>query len=161
MLDQSTLRAGLRYEPGTGEFTRVRTTSSRAIAGARAGSKNGENYLQIMVAGKRYPASRLAWLWMTGSWPQCQIDHRNGNTLDNRWVNLRAATRSFNQQNLRGARRDNKSGLLGVRQDQYGGFRAEITLDGVRIYLGYFRSAETAHAAYLRAKRELHPGCTI
>lgn len=44
-------------------------------------------------------AHRLVWLYMTGKWPENQIDHDNGDATDNRWVNLDDVTRSKNGMN--------------------------------------------------------------
>jgi hypothetical protein len=101
---------------------------------------------------------------MTGAWPLFEIDHRNGIGTDNRWKNLRDGTRSFNIQNQRRARSDNKTGFLGVHRSgkkERKGFVAKIQLDGKQRYLGVFSTAEAAHAAYLAAKRRIHPGCVI
>jgi hypothetical protein len=97
---------------------------------------------------------------MTGRWPQFEIDHRNGIHDDNRWENLRDGTKSYNLQNQRKAHRNNKIGLLGVGKKR-DGFQARIHLNGKTRYLGSFPTPELAYAAYLEAKRELHPGCTI
>jgi len=40
-------------------------------------------------------------------------------------------------------------------------FSAEIRIDGRRHYLGRFDTKDAAHAAYISAKRRLHPGRTI
>jgi hypothetical protein len=68
---------------------------------------------------------------------------------------------SVNQQNHRVARVDNKCGLLGVSSS---GKRWQARIGhpgGKDAYLGLFDTPELAHAAYLEAKRRLHPGCTI
>ena len=76
------------------------------------------------------------------------VDHRNGNGLDNRRSNLRAATKGQNTRNA-GLRRDNSSGLKGVsRVTRSRTFRAYITIDGKRKWLGTYDSAEAAGSAY-------------
>jgi hypothetical protein len=58
-------------------------------------------------------AHRLVWALANGRMPEAQIDHINGDPLDNRPSNLRSVTRQENSKNL--ARRfDNKSGVSGV-----------------------------------------------
>jgi hypothetical protein len=103
---------------------------------------------------------RLAWFYTTGAWPKDQIDHIDGNKSNNRFANLREATPSQNTQNQRRAMRTNKLGILGVILAR-GKFRAQIWFDGKNKFLGYFATAEAAHAAYLAAKRKFHPTCTI
>jgi hypothetical protein len=85
-----------------------------------------------------------------------QIDHQNGNGLDNRRENLRIAT---NAQNLfnRGPQRNNSSGFKGVcfhKQAQK--WKAEIAFRGQRKHLGLFTTPEDAHAAYIAAATQLH-----
>lgn len=99
---------------------------------------------------------------MAGDWPAGNIDHVNGSRSDNRWSNLRVGSQALNAQNLRGPRRDNMIGLLGVSLDKRRGtYRAQIMVDGKSRHLGTFGDPQSAHQAYLKAKRTLHPGCTI
>jgi hypothetical protein len=83
------------------------------------------------------------------------VDHINGNGLDNRRVNLRAATRSQNAAN-RGPTRDNTSGFKGVTWNkQARKWRAKVKADGMWRHLGYHVTAEAAARAYDAAAREL------
>lgn len=150
----------LNYDPHTGEFTRRITTSRNAKAGDVAGGKNTDGYVVISVDGRAYYAHRLAWLYMRDEWPPALIDHENTDCGDNRWKNLRPATRRQNAQNLRGAHADNKVGILGVMPHR-GRWTAQIASGGKRIYLGMFDTPELAHAAYLDAKAKLHPHQTL
>ena len=74
---------------------------------------------------------------------------------DNRFANLRDGTGAENAQN-RKVRYDNISGLIGVSRIQRK-WQARIMILGCRLYLGRFKTPELAYAAYLAAKRELHP----
>ena len=107
-----------------------------------------------------YEEHRLVWLYHTERWPDEQIDHINGNPLDNRIENLRDVTRSVNMQNQRRATCKSKTGLLGVYPHRKK-FAAGITVDGKIQHLGVFANAHEGHAVYLAAKRALHEGCTI
>lgn len=85
-----------------------------------------------------------------------QGDHINHDTLDNRRENLRAATRSENQQN-KGKTRRNKTGLKGVNLHKRSGlFRASITVNSKSCHLGYRKTAEEAHLLYVEAARSAH-----
>lgn len=86
--------------------------------------------------------------------PTNEIDHINGVKDDNRFSNLREATRGQNTRNSK-TRKDSSVGLKGVSPDR-GKFRARITLNGVRIYLGTFATKEEAFEAVRAARRELH-----
>jgi hypothetical protein len=140
------MRLILSYNPETGEWIRL-TSKGMAKAGERAGRVAGGGYLQIGVAGRRYMAQRLAFLWMTGNWPEGDVDHANGIKLDNRWSNLRQCTRSLNVANSP-RRSDNLSGYKGVRLHQ-GSRKWQARIN--QISLGIFDTPEEAYAAYCAA----------
>lgn len=155
MLTQSRLKELLHYCPVTGVFTWI-VARQRARCGDAAGRINHDGYRQIGIDGKRYSTHRLAWLYMTGEWPERQIDHRNGVRDDNRWSNLREATNAENGQN-RGVRSNSTSGFMGVTwSKKLGMWQAQIGIAGRVKYLGYFTTQEDAHAAYLAAKAKHH-----
>ena len=161
-LDQKTLQRLLEYDPATGLFKWKRLSPFCRIVkvGDIAGGPDGHGYCRIRVLGHLYYAQRLAWLYMTGVWPRCEVDHRNTIRSDNRWENLREATDTLNSENRRRARKDSQVGLIGVNPRR-GGFQARIMASGTSMYLGDYPTAEAAHAAYVRAKRELHVGGTL
>ena len=83
------------------------------------------------------------------------VDHINGDGLDNRRANLRLATRSENMRNSRQSAA-NTSGFKGVcwnKRDQ--NWVAAITVEGRMRYLGAFGTPEAAHEAYLAAATRL------
>jgi hypothetical protein len=83
-----------------------------------------------------------------------EVDHRNGDKLDNRRSNLRFSTHSQNMANV-GQRSDNTSGFKGVYWNrQTGKFRARIKPRGKHIYLGAFDDAQEAARVYDRAARK-------
>jgi len=85
-----------------------------------------------------------------------EIDHRNGNTLDNRRCNLRHCTRAENQRN-RGAQKNNTSGYKGVSWYKgHNRWRVQIKHNGKKIHLGYFTCIVKAASAYDKAALELH-----
>jgi hypothetical protein len=97
MLTPTRLRKVLSYAPTTGIFRWKVSASSRASVGSIAGAKNGRGYHQIRIGGRPYSASRLAWLYMTGKWPNSEISYINGKPSDTRWANLREVTSSQNR----------------------------------------------------------------
>ena len=78
-----------------------------------------------------------------------EVDHIDGDPLNNHRVNLRLVTHSENQQNRRGPTRNNRSGFRGVVWHAYAGrYVARVTVQGKQICLGYFdRPADAARAA--------------
>lgn len=152
MLTVERLRAVLRYDPDTGEWERIKKgAGTRAKVGSRYGK--GRRYIRISVDGKRYLAHRLAWFYMTGEWPYPETDHRDRDSLNNRWRNLREATRSENGLN-RGKAKNNTSGAIGVRWSKHA--KQWVAHVG-RTYLGYFRSKEAAIEARAQALRSVAP----
>lgn len=85
-----------------------------------------------------------------------QVDHRDGNGLNNQRENLRACSLAENQRN-RGAYANNKSGFKGVSwHKQSGKWRASIGVNGKRKHIGLFDTPEAAHASYCLAAVEFH-----
>jgi hypothetical protein len=158
-LTAARLRELMHYDPATGVFT---SNTRRGIAdkGSPIRGMISNGYSRIGIAGIRYAAHRLAWLYVHGEWPKQDIDHINGDKLDNRISNLRDVSTRTNTENRRTAMSNNKSKLLGVRK-MGKKWAAHIGTNGRTRYLGSFLTPEEAHAAYLVAKRELHAGCTI
>lgn len=151
------LRTHLIYDPETGELTHRNTHASKPRVAHRKRPRK-----TVKVLGKTISAHRAAWAVHYGVLPTGEIDHINGDEADNRIANLRDVPKAMNQQNKRRPRMDNKVGLLGVSwHERAKKWRAQITVDGSRKYLGLFSTPEEAHEAYLTAKRELHPGNTI
>lgn len=160
-LTQNKLKELLHYDPGTGVFTWLIQASKNVHVGDLAGCLDRYNgYARICFCGVSYLAHRLAWLYMTGKWPEEGIDHRNGIRSDNRWENLREASGSLNQQNRRKANKNSTTGLIGVQRARKG-FAAQIWLAGKRRCIGIYPTPELAHKAYLKVKRDIHLGCTI
>lgn len=163
ILTAERLRELVSYDAESGVFTRIKTDRRNTrYLGPIPHNPCGNGYAYIGVEGKRYPAHRLAWLYVQGRWPDDDIDHINGNRTDNRLSNLRAVSREVNNQNRRKTRSNNKCGLMGVSWHTHSRcWRARIMIRGKEIPLGHFDSKEQAYAAYLDAKRSLHAGCTI
>jgi len=151
----------IQYDPASGELRWAK--SARGIRkGAVAGFVNAEGYRIIKLGRRAMAAHRLAWFLAHGVWPKF-IDHINGHRDDNRLVNLRSVDHGVNMQNKRSAMRNNVScGLLGVTWNkQHRRWQSKIMVDKVFHHVGYFKDPESAHAAYVAKKRQLHFGCTI
>jgi hypothetical protein len=142
------LREVLDYDPETGVFRWK--VSACGLAGQEAGSTNGLGYLRIRVDGKRYVASRLAWLYVHGRWPSDRIDHRDRQRARNPIENLRESTRVQNKANQT-RRKDNLTGFKGVHKV---GARYQARFGPKAKHLGLFATPEEAHARYVREATE-------
>lgn len=156
------------YDPESGQFyhrvTELRR-KSHVIAGDVAGSTcYGYRTLKYHKKKTSMQAHRVAWMFVHGVLHgNDQIDHINGNRMDNRLCNLRRVPAYINGENVRKCRARNKVGLLGVHRDgRSGKYVAQIQVRGKRIPIGrMYETPEDAHAAYIQAKRLHHIGCTI
>lgn len=161
------LRAILSYDPDTGEFLwkyRPRemfaTLNAYAVWNSRFAGKSAggskSRYEQIGIYGTRYQAHCLAWMYMTGQWPDKEVDHINLDKHDNRFANLRLASRSENARNIR-AFRTNTSGVKGVCWNAKSNkWQAAIRLHGQKIHLGLHDSIDDAASAYAKAAECYH-----
>lgn len=143
------LKKLFRYDPKTGSFWRRKTNSI-----VKTKNKNGYFRVRITKDGNEVPVHRIIWKMMTGNDPIWEIDHINRIRSDNRWENLREATRKQNNRNMP-IRADNRTGYKGVGFSR-GRYVARIIKDGKKYYLGSFWSPEEASEAYKKAAIELH-----
>ncbi len=149
-LTAEALRDALAYDPATGIFT-CRTQRGPRKPGQVTGTPDHRGYVFIGLLNGFYTGHRLAWLYMTGAWPEAEVDHINRNPSDNRWVNLRAATRQQNALNQRP--RTNRSLPRGVRRSLTR-FAAYYMEDGKHHHVGNFATPEEAASARLAAMKE-------
>lgn len=147
-IDPAALRDALNYDQDSGTFTWRIWVSPSARPGSSAGTRDRKGHVRIKFGQQRIAAHRLAWLFVTGSWPDGQIDHVNRDRGDNRFCNLRLATNSQNQANCWRSS-SNSSGFKGVswsKKDRK--WRAQIKVGGAYRFLGNFDTPEQASAAY-------------
>lgn len=85
-----------------------------------------------------------------------EVDHKNGNKLDNRRSNLRLCTKAENHRN-RGLQKSNTSGYKGVCWSKRNKkWIARIAFNGKRYDLGYFSDIRKAAQAYNNAAKKYH-----
>lgn len=156
------VRQFIDYDPATGEFTwRVREVKSKfdkiwntQNAGKIAGCDAHHGYRTITIYGTRYYAHRLAYFHVTGIMPPKGVDHKDGNTRNNRFDNLRPADQSQNRANTRASTRSTH-GFKGVSIHRgTGKWQASLSVKGERVWLGLHDRLEDAVAAYNRGAAE-------
>lgn len=149
------LREILTYDADTGVFRYRRNRGGGKCKGEVAGFISRNGYRLIALEGREYGAHRLAWLYVQGSWPKSHLDHINRVRYDDRIENLREATPSQNMAN-KTKQANNTSGLKGVTWcKRYQKWQAQIQCDQRPKFLGYFKTAAAAHAAYIKSAYEL------
>lgn len=144
----------LHYDPETGVM-QWKVKRGRSRGRDQAGYAGPDGYWRVVVDCEPCLRSRLAWFYMTGRWPRALIDHINMVRSDDRFANLRQATRSQNNANTP-VRKHSQTGLKGVSRRR-ARFVAQISVGGGKTrYLGTRDTPEEAHALYLAAARERH-----
>ncbi len=138
------------YNPLTGALT-WRVQQGLARIGDEVGSVQ-HGYRKTTIDKEQIKVHRLVWFITYGAWPSGQIDHIDGNKLNNAIANLRDVSMSINMQNRYQMRRKDTDMPQGVSRLPSGKFSAHIQI-------GIYQSVEEANAAYMSAKRLLHAGC--
>lgn len=153
-ITQNELKKVLKYDLYNGMFTWKVRAAKNVFKGVEAGNIASNGYINIGINKSVYLAHRLVWLYMIGELPKSDIDHINGIKTDNRWCNLRLATRSQNQFN-RKVSINNKLGIKGVRKYK-NSFRASARYNGVKYELGSYSSELDANKAYQNFCKKHH-----
>jgi hypothetical protein len=118
--------------------------------GKRAGGVT-DGYMEVRMTLSGVKVHRIVFVMHHGFLPD-EVDHIDGNPLNNRIENLRAASRSQNMRNTRTQRRT-RTGVKGV-SIKGKRFCAFIIKDDRQLHLGMFDTLEQAAAARKQAERE-------
>lgn len=131
-----------------------RLTGTEAGFAADNRSNSKKKYWIVKIGRTQYRRGQIILASATGRWPDEQVDHINGDSLDDRAVNLRHATQQQNSWNHK-TRAKSDAAPMGVRSMPNGKFQARIRRDHATKHLGVFDSAHEAEAAYKAARKEL------
>ena len=131
---------------------------NRALAHAVAGSISPAlRYWRVNIGGKFYQVHRIIAALIYECDPgHNEVDHLDGNSLNNSPENLRLVNKSMNLHNAN-VRRDSKTGVKGVeyRKGRKSPYMATITYKGKRHTLGSYATLEQASAAREQAEFDL------
>lgn len=161
------LRESLEYDATSGELTwrarperhfksrRAFNTWNAKYAGRRAFCTSRPNgYFSGTFNGVEMLAHRVAWLLISGKWPEEDVDHIDGVRSNNAAKNLRAVSRTENMRN-RGWK-GNEAGAMGVYIHKATGlYAARIYEKGKVVSLGYFKTLKDASNARFAAESKL------
>jgi hypothetical protein len=161
VLTQSELQSRFEYSADGTLVRRHSTSGNGNFAGAVIGFKpktfgsRSHRYVTAKIAGKSYRLHRLIYMYHHGFVPD-QLDHINGDLLDNRIENLRPCVASENASN-RKRFKNNTSGFKGVSwYARTGRWFAYADVNKVRTNVGYFDTVEEAAQAAAQARDNLH-----
>jgi hypothetical protein len=125
--ESSPSRLRWKIEVRTGKDGRIRLKSVGDVAGSINDSGYGR-YWRTRLEGKDYAVHRIIWELVCGEIPSgLEVDHKDGDSLNNSPSNLRTVDRTGNMRNKAMDRR-NKSGVAGVCKE------AQTRLNGVKSY---------------------------
>lgn len=154
MITQNYIKENFTYCPESGLMARINCKKFKITPK----NKTASGYVRFKIFGKNRLAHRLIWLYMTGEFPSdgLEVDHINGIRDDNRWANLRLATRRQNRLNST-IDKDNKSGYKGVCWSKHSKkWRAACKINYQYHHIGLYENKEDAHKAYVNYVKELH-----
>jgi hypothetical protein len=158
-IDSTLLHQYFTYKDGELYWNQVDGYSNQVKIGDLAGHihkpKNKEPHRRITLFKKRYFAHQLVFMMFHGYIPK-QIDHDDGNGLNNKINNLREATSQQNSFN-KGLRADNKCGYKNVcwRADTKK-WRVQLRINGKLITFGSFDDLELADLVATEARDLYH-----
>ena len=142
------VREYLKYNSDTGDVIWIKKPASKIKIGDKVTSIDAKGYYVVGFKNSNYKLHRIAWFLHTGEQPPKYLDHRDGNTINNKWDNLRGATMQENNRN-KGRQKNNKSGFKGVCwHKKSNSWIAQASLNSKVTYLGIYSTPELAHQAY-------------
>lgn len=133
----------------------IRRTWNSKYAGTVAGRIDVSGYSSVGINDRDFRAHRVIWKMMTGEEPPLTIDHMDCDKANNRWWNLRIATKQEQTWNA-GPHKDSISGVKGVYRVGSKWY-ARICINGVtHRHRGGFDTSQEAGAAYEAMARKVH-----
>lgn len=155
MITQSLLQELFDYKDGqlVWKVQKAQRTKIGSVAGWTNSDKHGQRYLNVEINGKAYKIHRLVFLYHNGYLAK-DIDHIDGNRLNNRIENLREVTESQNAFNSK-IRKTNTSGYKNVFKDNCK-WRVQLSIQGKSLSFGSFDDLELAGLVAEEARDKFH-----
>lgn len=154
MIKKSRIDELIKYNQSTGELIWKAGYCRKVVAGSAAGCV-AEGYVMVRIDGENIRGHRLAWVCHYGSFPSGDIDHINGDRLDNRIINLRDVTSSENNKNKK-IPKSNTSGFIGVYYYKpRKKWRVKVKSKGVDYHGGYFDDIYEANRVAIELRSSL------
>ena len=150
MITQENLKQLVDYVDG---MLVAKTNSKCRKVGDILSSLTDKGYLRSSVGGKSYRVHRLVFLYHHGYMP-IQVDHIDGNRMNNKIENLRDATSSQNNQNRKATSSSGIKGVVWHKQSKK--WVASICVNRKSVHLGSFLSIEEAALVANRARQLAH-----
>lgn len=131
----------------------AKTNSKQRKVGTVLGTLTPKGYLLASVQGRLQRVHRLVFLYHHGYMP-IQVDHIDGNRINNKIENLRAATSSQNNQNRKATSSSGIKGVVWHKQSKK--WIASICVNRKSVHLGSFISIEEAALVANKARQSAH-----
>lgn len=138
----------LSYNPDDGLFRHKTSKGLARYVGRVIDSKDSHGYIRVSYKGKRYLGHRVAYYMMLGFWPKADVDHIDGVRDNNKWSNLREATRSQNLWNQKSTRGASKYKGVTVVRDKVFIAQLKRPSEGISGYIGSYTCEKEAGLAY-------------
>src|SRR5687768_7944839 len=150
------LRELFSYDPLTGVLSWKSNPKFKGLPVGRCGTIGRCGYLMVGIDRNYFLSHRIIWKMVTGCEPQDQIDHIDGDRLNNRFDNLREASNGQNRCNIK-IQKNNKSGFKGVCWEaSHKAWKAYISHNGTQRKLGRFKDLSSAVEAVRCERERLH-----
>ena len=147
MIDQETVKKLFHYDAESGMLLWRNGNGRNVKAWQEAKALSNQGYYTVKINGTSYRVHRIVWLYVYGSFPKEDIDHKNRIRNDNRLCNLRSVSRADNCQNI-SLPSHNKSGHIGVSWiKSHNAWTVFIKVNKKNKWLGYFKDLDKAIAA--------------
>jgi hypothetical protein len=140
IISQADLREFFDYKNGELFWIQCKGT---AKSGQKSGNLSQDGYLNSRFYGTSYRTHRLIYLWHYGYIPK-ELDHIDGNKLNNKIENLRPANRMQNSHNTK-IPNTNKSGTKGVSWiKRLQKWVVQLQVNNKKMYFGLYNDVDYA-----------------